>query len=356
MNSTIYLNTWGWSPYFEAALAEWSGQALQVARVCAAFQDLYRVQSERGEALAVLSGQFRHRALDAEDFPAVGDWVLVPDLDTAERLPILGLLPRRSAFIRKAAGSRLARQVVAANVDLVFIVSACNQDLNLRRLERYLSLVWDSGAQPVLVMNKSDLIADPQALQAEIEQIALGVDIFWVSALSGLGLEELESRIQAGQTVALVGSSGVGKSSLVNCFSRAEQHVAHIREDDSKGRHTTTHRELFQMANGGLMIDTPGMRELQLWQSADSLELGFEDIERLAQDCFFRNCQHRFEQDCAIQMAIAQNSLDPGRLKNYQKLQREAEWLERRDDPREQANSKRRWKKMSRQMRKHKKD
>lgn len=356
MNSTFsQFQLWGWSPFFEAAFADWSHSEFQVGRVSAVFQDIYRVMTLEGEALAVLSGQLRHQSLDGEDLPAVGDWVVLPKLQAAERLPIQAILPRRSVFLRKAAGSKLAKQVVAANVDLVFVVTACDHDLNLRRLERYLAVVWESGARPVLVVNKSDLRQDIDALHAQLESITLGVDSYWVSALHGTGLDELKAMIQAGETVALVGSSGVGKSTLVNSLTGSAQLTVAIREDDSKGRHTTTHRELFPMNNGGLIIDTPGMRELQIWQANEGLELGFEDLEALAQDCFYRDCQHDTEHDCAIQAAIARGEFDPGRLYNYLKLQREAAWLDRRDDPREMANSKRRWKKMSKKIRKHKK-
>ncbi|MBD0337224.1 MAG: ribosome small subunit-dependent GTPase A, partial [Cyanobacteria bacterium Co-bin13] len=254
-----------------AALA--SGSGFVAARVALEYRRTYRIYTEQGELPAQLSGQFRHQAAELAAFPAVGDWAIVQLHDGGTHATIHHVLPRQSQFVRKAAGGKTEAQVVAANVDTVFLVSGLDGDFNLRRIERSLVLAWESGASPVIVLNKADSCANLEAHLEAVESVALGVPIVPISALTSLGLEALEPYLQPGQTVALIGSSGVGKSTLTNALlGEALQETQAVRADDQRGRHTTTHRHLLRLPSVALLIDTPGMRELQLWATADGLE------------------------------------------------------------------------------------
>ncbi|MGV3526394.1 MAG: ribosome small subunit-dependent GTPase A [Candidatus Sericytochromatia bacterium] len=346
------LNPWGWNPFFATAYASLSAESAfpdrYPARIVAEHQGLYRWVGGPGEGLAELSGSLRYHSLRREDLPAVGDWVRLHWQPQMQHARIEALLPRRSAFVRKQAGTRAAHQVVAANLDTVLLVTALNQDLNLRRLERYLTLAWDSGARPVIVLSKADLSEQPEALLQGVQAVALGADICVLSALTGEGLGQLQPWLGAGQTLALLGSSGVGKSTLVNALlGEARQDTGSVRRDDDKGRHTTTHRELFRLPSGALVIDTPGMRELQLVGSGEGLETSFADLEALVTSCRYRNCQHAQEPGCAVQAALASGELERGRWHNYSKLLREEAYQSRREDPLEQAAQRRLWKKRS---------
>lgn len=345
----------GWNDFFAAQYAEWQDvPELQPARITAEFQGLYRFCCPAGEGLAEISGRLRHHAQTREDLPAVGDWIALNWQAQMQHGRIEAVLPRRSQFARKETGGRSQAQIVAANVDTVLLVSALNQDLNLRRIERYLTLAWESRARPVIVLSKADLSPEVESLREQVEAIAVGTDIIVLSARDGTGLEALTPWLQSGQTVALLGSSGVGKSTLVNALSGYErQMVQTIREDDAKGRHTTTHRELFQLPSGALLLDTPGMREIQLWQGGDGLDASFADILEIASGCRFRDCSHGGEDGCRIEQALASGELDLGRWSNYLKLQREEAWQERRTNKAEQANTKRRWKQIHQQARVH---
>jgi ribosome biogenesis GTPase len=257
------------------------------------------------------------------------------------------LLPRRSAFVRKAIGG--GAQVVAANVDVAFLVASLNADLNPRRIERYLATAWESGASPVVVLTKADLCDDCEAHKASIEAVALGVPVHVVSAVTGQGLADLSASFAPGQTAALLGSSGVGKSSLVNALAGSSLMVTQaIREEDARGRHTTTHRELVLLPGGRLMLDTPGMRELGLWDAEAGVATTFADVEALVAECRFRNCAHGAEPGCAVRAALVDGSLDEGRWRSYAKLQREAARFARRDDPRRQAELRKVWVKRAR--------
>ena len=282
----------------------------------------YRIRTSMGEQNALVSGKFQFDAQSPSDYPAVGDYVMVSyaDPDTAV---IHQVLPRRSLFVRRAAGTSKMEQVVAANIDTVFLCMSLNNDFNLRRLERYLAATWESGAAPVVVLTKADLCEDVSSKQAEVETITMGVPILTTSAMDTDGYGQIMPYITEGRTVAFVGSSGVGKSTLINRLLGEERLATDGLRNDDKGRHTTTHRELLLLPNGAMVIDTPGMRELGMWDAAPGVEQTFTDIEALAAQCRFRNCSHTSEPGCAVRAAIRSGELDSGRWLSYQKLKNE---------------------------------
>jgi ribosome biogenesis GTPase len=264
------------------------------------------------------------------------------------------LLPRRSCFVRKEAGARTEAQVLAANVDVAFLMAGLDRDYNLRRLERYLILAWDSGADPVIVLNKADLCAEVAARVAQVEGIACGAPAYPVSARAGTGLEPLRGHLGPGRTGVVLGSSGVGKSTLINRLAgRPLQAVGALRAGDGKGRHTTTHRELVLLPGGGMLIDSPGMREIQLWVDEDGLKDIFGEIEDLARGCRFRDCRHEQEPGCAVREALRDGRLEEERLVSYQKMQRELRHLAARQDEKARLQEKERGKRLSRWARQH---
>jgi ribosome biogenesis GTPase / thiamine phosphate phosphatase len=341
----------GWGDDFEAAFAPHAADGHQPARVGTQSHGLYRLLSPHGEHRAELAGRLRH-ASDAVDHPAVGDWVAA-DLREDGTGTIHAVLPRRTKFSRKeASGSdRTREQVVAANVDTVFIVQALGHDLNARRLERYLTMAWESGARPVVVLTKADLY--PEQHLAEVEAATFGVDLHVTSAVTGDGVPALAQYVGRGQTVALLGSSGVGKSTLVNSIAGQELlATAAVRESDERGRHTTTHRELVPLPAGGLLLDTPGMRELQLWESSGGLEQTFAEVTELIAACRFTDCEHRTEPGCAIREALSDGSLPAERWDAYVKLQRELRALEVRHDARLTSEARKQHRRFARAQRK----
>jgi ribosome biogenesis GTPase len=306
--------------------------------VALADRELFAVWTESREREATVSGRLRH---SGGDWPAVGDWVV---LEGGSR--IARVLPRLTAFSRKEPGAVTRAQVIATNIDVLFVVAGLDGDFNLRRLERYLLLARESGARPVVVLNKSDLRADTEEVARHAG--ALGAPVVTTSALDGYGLAALEAHIAPCQTAGLTGSSGVGKSTLLNRLLGSErQRVQEVRESDSRGRHTTVRRELFLAPSGWLIVDTPGLRELQLWAGAESVDLAFADIADLAQQCRFRDCRHQGEPGCAV----VSGGIDEGRLASYAKLQREAAHLERQQNQRAALEEKRRIKRIHRAMR-----
>jgi ribosome biogenesis GTPase len=330
----VFLKELGWDSVFEASWQEHQGFGRVPARVVSQQRGLWRVAGDFGECWSAPSGKM-HAASEAQgDWPTVGDWVSTEVFAGEQPAIIHAVLPRRSQFVRKVAGKRVEQQVIAANVDVAFIVAALDRDFNLRRLERYLAQSWESGARPAVVLNKADDCGDVDARAAEVGRIAMEAPVFVLSARTGQGIDALASFLVPGQTVVLLGSSGVGKSTLVNrLLGRDLQAVQPTREKDSRGRHTTSARELFLLPCGALMIDTPGLRELQLWDATDGVAQTFADIDELAAKCRFRDCRHENEPGCAVQAALLAGSLDEARLENRRKLEREQEFLRRKIDP-----------------------
>lgn len=335
----------GYSEALASELEAAGDPALVPFRVVVEYMDRYRLIGEGGFTWGHLRGGLHDRG--PFERPAVGDWIAGRFDDAGDFVVIDRILPRRSRFVRQAAGKRTRPQVVAANIDTVFVVTSCNTDFNVRRLERYLATVWDSGAAPVIVLNKADLVDDPGQFVAELADFADAVPVAVVSATDARGLDALEAHLGRGKTVALVGSSGVGKSTIVNALvGRELQDVGDIRDDDDKGRHTTTHRELIPMGEDGVLIDTPGMRELQLWVDEDAIDTTFGDIDELGEGCKFRDCKHEAEPGCAVRAALESGDLTDERFESYRKLQRELAAQNRRIDVRARKEELSRWKGM----------
>jgi len=315
----------GWSDERAADFAPHAAAGLQPARVTMQLKGFWEVTSPETARLAECTGKFLHATTALADMPAVGDWVAIePRAGDDTRALIHAVLPRRTKFSRAAAGDQAVEQVVAANVDTVFLVSSLDANFNLRRIERYLAAARVSGAQPVVVLNKSDLTREAAARRAEVEAVAAGAPVIVTSALRRGGLKPLASWLRPRTTVAFLGSSGVGKSTLINELIGEERLATQeVRVLDGKGRHTTTARELVISGDGVLLIDTPGMRELQPWQADEAVEDVFADLRQLELRCRFTNCTHGNEPGCAVQAAFADGSLDPVRWQSYQRLQRE---------------------------------
>jgi len=338
------IDLYGWSAALQHEFASFATQGFAPARVVAHHRGLWRVITGEGERAVRLSGRF---ALDAApgDHPVVGDWVAISRPDAAAEAVIQALVPRKSTFKRRAPGGGM--QVIAANIDLALLIVAMNSDLNLRRLERYLVAARDSGATPLVVLTKADLSADPAGEALRVAEIAGGAPVAPLSALTGEGLGALDKWLKPGMTAALLGSSGAGKSTLLNALAgRTLMDTGAIRESDDRGRHTTTHRELFRLPSGALLVDTPGMRELGLLADDRALDASFEDVVALAGACRFNNCTHANEPGCAVLAALQQGALSDARWQAYLKLQRELAFAARKGDPRIEAANRARWKKV----------
>ena len=334
------LEALGWDAATASAFEQLQEDNLFPARVAAQHRGEYVLFSEDGDVRAKAAGRLVYDREVGGELPAVGDWVGVRPPAT-----IMSILPRRSAFVRKNAGNDSVDQVLASNVDTALLLAGLDDDFSLRRLERYLTTAWESGAQPVVVLTKTDLCADVDAAVLHVESVAIAVPVHPVSNLSGEGLELLEPYLRPGSTAVLLGSSGVGKSSLLNRLAGRELMRTRALAADGTGRHTTTHRELVLLPGGGLVIDTPGLRELQFWEG--DVSAAFEDIEALAAECRFRNCAHVHEPGCAVLRAVDEGALELDRLRSWRKLQRELEAIAARTDKRLRAARKKRWKQVA---------
>lgn len=343
---------WGWNSHFEVFWRSENWKNAVPARVIAQQRKFWRVAGDFGECWAGASGKLRLAAAEGADWPAVGDWV-VAEVHAADTTAMIQeVLPRRSKFVRKSPGKKVEEQVIAANVDTALLVSALDGDFNPRRVERYLAQCWESGAKPVIVLNKADACDEAREKAAEMERVAIGTTLCVVSAKTGEGFGELNAFLKAGQTLVLLGSSGVGKSTIANrLLGGPVQEVQPVRESDSKGRHTTTARELFILPGGTLLLDTPGLRELQLWDAEQGVGQTFADIDLLAARCRFGDCHHEGEPDCAVQAALDAGTFDAARLENWRKLLREQEFLRRKGDSEARVEHKEQWKLLHRAQR-----
>ncbi len=361
------LESYGWEPFFERFADRYLATGLMRGRVLETRRSSWIVLRESAKGLvegpAVAAGRLLHTANQSAELPVTGDWVLLepPDASGSDGPALIReVLPRRTRFSRKAPGEaahdKVTEQVIAANIDTALIVAAAGRDWNPRRIERYGSLVWESGAQPVLVITKTDLAADVAALVAEGTALLPLVPVFAVSALTGAGLQALSDLLRPARTTVLLGSSGAGKSTLLNALAGMElQKTAAVREDDQRGRHTTTGRRLFRLESGSLIIDTPGLRELQLWTDQAGVDAAFPDLEILSQRCRFRDCRHEGEPGCAVRQAVADGELSADRVSSWHKLRREIAYLERRGNPVAEAAEKAKWKEIGKLQRSFKK-
>jgi len=351
------LEEFGWNQFWRKSFDELGREGLAPARVAREDKEAYLVLSEDGELTARVSGSVRHNAQSRSEFPAVGDWVVIEPRPEEGEATIHAVLPRKSRFSRKAPGGRTEEQVLAANIDTVFLVSGLDENFNIRRIERYVTLAWDSGADPVIVVNKADICDDVEARVSEVKSAISGVPVHAISGTENTGLDVLLKYISTGRTVVFLGSSGVGKSTIINSLLGEErQKVNAISEAVGKGKHTTTHRELILFPDGAVVIDTPGMRELQMWCDDDGLKRSFDDIEELTHSCRFRDCRHAAEPGCAVRKALDEGVLEAKRYGSYLKLQKEVKFLARREDQRARLIEEKKWKKITMDGRKANRD
>jgi ribosome biogenesis GTPase len=311
------------------------------------YKNLYKLYTEKGEVTAAISGKMMHTALNSEDYPAVGDWVVINKINnTDDRAVINNILPRKSKFSRKIAGDSFTEQLIATNIDIAFICMSLNHNFNLRRLERYITMAWNSGATPVIILTKADLCENADELLEQTVSCAIGIDVLTTSSLTKTGLSEIKAYIKKNTTVAFLGSSGVGKSTIINELSGVVvQFTQEVSDTEDKGKHTTTNRELLVLPEGGIVIDTPGMREFHITDVSDSIDSAFEDIDVLSAKCKFSDCTHTSEPTCAVLLAIEDGTLSKDRYMNYLKLKKEAAHYERKVNVRANSEYKKEMKK-----------
>ena len=339
----------GWNDELANQFEEHALAGLQPGRVAVQHRGAWEVATEDGDATVEITGRLRH-AVEPGELPVVGDWVGLRENQ------IDAVLPRRSKFSRKTPFTEVSEQVLVANVDVAFLVMGLDErDFSVRRLERYLTTAWEGGATPVIVLNKADLADDLDAQVAQTEAVGFGVPVHVVTAVAGEGIDVLLPYLTGAKTGVLLGSSGVGKSTLINALLGESRLATGELREDGRGRHTTSHRELLLLPGGGVLIDTPGLRELQLWETDEGLEKAFADVAELVNQCRFSDCAHDTEPGCAIREALADGSLPAERWESYVKLQRELAHLERKFDPRLRSEERKKWAAISKAHRKRKK-
>ncbi|MFH1279064.1 MAG: ribosome small subunit-dependent GTPase A [Candidatus Eisenbacteria bacterium] len=348
----------GWNEAREREFREAAPEGCVPGRICRHVSGRFYAWTGGGkEVEAERPGRLGHRAGPGAGLPAVGDWVVLRLLEGEPKGTIESILSRTSVFSRKSAGRTTREQLVAANVDTLFLVTGLDGDFNVRRIERYLTLGWESGAEPVVILNKADLRGDAEECADSVRAIAPNGAVIAVSALDGRGFDDLGPWLGPGRTVALLGSSGAGKSSIINRLAGEDvARTAEVREADSRGRHTTTHREMIVLPSGAILVDSPGMREIQLWGSEKGLASAFGDVESLAGECRFRDCAHGSEPGCAVRAAVASGGLSEARLDSYLRLRRELGHLRERRDEKIHRNTKGRWKAIHKEWRRFKKN
>ena len=355
MEFSLNLKKLGWDSFFEEHFMPYAQKGLHPGRVLSGHKTGYMLYTEFGEFYTGISGKMRYEASGRSDFPVVGDWVAIKPRPEEKFAIIHGTLPRKSSFSRKAAGRETEEQLLAANIDTVFWVSSLNRMFNPRRIERFLMLAYESSAVPAIILNKADLCATVEKTVDEVMSVAEGVPVHVTSALKGLGLEALTPYIQNGNTVVFLGVSGVGKSTLLNKLAGTDiQKVDEIREHDDRGRHTTAVRSLFILPQGGCVIDSPGIRELQLWNVPERIYDAFEDIEKIARNCRFKNCNHDSEPFCAVKKAVEDGIIPSKRFANFKKMKKEVDYLETKRNMKTKIDEKRNMKLFSKMIKRYK--
>lgn len=341
------LKLYGWNSFFDEQLSALNQDGLAPGRVAVENKNNYILYSEYGELTGEISGKLYFNCENKADFPAVGDWVLFRPFADEKRAIIEHVMPRKTRFSRKAAGSKTEEQILASNIDIVFIMTSMNKDLNTRRLERYLVLARENKISPVIVLSKSDLCQNPEETLGEISSFSDNIPIHVISCVTGYGVDEIQNYFEGNKTIGLLGSSGVGKSTLINFLAGEEiMKVNYITDYKDKGVHTTTRRELVLLPEGGMIVDTPGLRELQLWEGSEGLTDVFSDIEAIAEECKYKDCTHTTEPGCAVIKAFEEGSLDEDRMRSYRKMQREINYFKRRQNENLILAERKKWKKI----------